>query len=113
MLTQDILFGMNILTLVGLIMTGFGLTLRRSANAGVPLCIGVMGVRTVLVLAGLYASWSPHCNSQVLVHSVRAGAIGVAVHDESFSAPAEHRRLRQDQTAIPSASIGGSACRRS
>lgn len=56
MLTQDMLFGMNILTLVGLILTGFGLTLRRMANAGLPLCFGVMGVGTVLVLAGLYAS---------------------------------------------------------
>jgi hypothetical protein len=59
MLTKDLLYGMNVLTLVGLILTGFGLTLHRSANAGVPLCIGVMGVGTALVLAGLYASgWS-------------------------------------------------------
>jgi hypothetical protein len=36
MLTRDILFGMNVLTLVGLLMTGFGLTLRRSAGAGLP-----------------------------------------------------------------------------
>jgi hypothetical protein len=59
MLTKDILYGMNVLTLVGLILTGFGLTLHRSANVGVPLCIGVMGVGTALVLAGLYVSgWS-------------------------------------------------------
>jgi hypothetical protein len=56
MLTKDILFGMNILSLVGLLMTGFGLTLRRMSGAGLPLCIGVMSVGTVLVLAGLYAS---------------------------------------------------------
>ena len=60
MLTRDILFGMNILTLVGLIMTGFGLTLRRTARAGLPLCVGVMGVGTALVLGGLYASGWPH-----------------------------------------------------
>jgi high-affinity Fe2+/Pb2+ permease len=54
MLTKDILFGMNILTLVGLIMTGFGLTLRRMGRAGLPLCFGVMGVGTALVLAGLF-----------------------------------------------------------
>jgi hypothetical protein len=60
MLTKDLLYGMNVLTLVGLILTGFGLTLRRSANAGVPLCIGVMGVGTVLVLVGLYASGWRH-----------------------------------------------------
>jgi hypothetical protein len=53
MLTQDTLFGINILTLVGLILTGFGLTLRRMANAGLPLCFGVMGVGSALVLAGL------------------------------------------------------------
>lgn len=55
-MTKDIGFGMNILTLVGLLMTGFGLTLQRMARAGLPLCIGVMGVGTVLVLVGLYTS---------------------------------------------------------
>jgi hypothetical protein len=60
MLTEDILFGMNILTLVGLVVTGFGLTLRRVARAGLPLCIGFMGVGTVQVLVGLYASGWPH-----------------------------------------------------
>ncbi len=60
MLTQDTLSGINILTLVGLILTGFGLTLRRMANAGLPLCFGVMGVGSALVLAGLYASGWPH-----------------------------------------------------
>ena len=60
MLTQDTLSGINILTVVGLILTGFGLTLRRMANAGLPLCFGVMGVGSALVLAGLYASGWPH-----------------------------------------------------
>ena len=59
MLTKDILFGMNILTLVGLVLTGFGLTLHRTARAGLPLTVGVMGAGTVLVLAGLYASGWP------------------------------------------------------
>lgn len=59
MLTRDILFGMNILTLVGLIMTGFGLSMRRMAKAGLPLCFGVMGVGTALVLAGLFAGGWP------------------------------------------------------
>ena len=52
MLTRDILFGMNILTLGGLLKTGFGLTLRRMGHAGVPLCLSVICVGTVLVLAG-------------------------------------------------------------
>jgi len=60
MLTKDILFGMNILTLGGLILTGFGLNLRRTARAGLPLCIGLMGAGTALVLLGLYAGGPSH-----------------------------------------------------
>ncbi|MBV8121691.1 MAG: hypothetical protein JO081_17340 [Alphaproteobacteria bacterium] len=60
MLSKDLFFGINILTLVGLILTGFGLTLHRMARAGLPLTIGVMGMGTALVLAGLYASGWPH-----------------------------------------------------
>lgn len=56
MLTRDIAFGMNALTLAGLLITGFGLTLHRMARASLPLCISVMGAGTALVLAGLYAS---------------------------------------------------------
>jgi hypothetical protein len=48
MLTKDILFGMNILTLVGLILTGFGLTLRRMARASLPLCFAAMASKTAL-----------------------------------------------------------------
>jgi hypothetical protein len=54
-LTKEILFGMNVLTLDGLLMTGFGLTLRRMGPAGLHLCMGVMSVGTILVLAGLRA----------------------------------------------------------
>lgn len=59
MLTKDTLFGMNTLTLVGLIIMGFGLTLNRMARAGLPLSVGVMGLGTVLVLVGLYTSGWP------------------------------------------------------
>jgi hypothetical protein len=55
-LTKDILYGMNIMTLAGLLMTGFGFTLRRMGRTGLPLCIGLMGLGTVLMLAGLYVS---------------------------------------------------------
>jgi hypothetical protein len=50
MLTKDILFGMNMLTLVGLIMTGFGLTLRRTARAGLPFSVGLMCAGTALAV---------------------------------------------------------------
>jgi len=43
-LTKDILFGMNILSLAGFLLMGISLTLRRTGNAGVPLSIGMMSV---------------------------------------------------------------------
>jgi hypothetical protein len=53
MLTRDILFGMNLLTLAGFAVMGLSLTLRRMAAAGGPLSIGLAG--TALVFLGLYA----------------------------------------------------------
>ena len=60
MFTKDFFYGMNILTLVGFITMGVGLTMRRMAKAGLPLCFGLMGAGTALVLIGLYFSGSPH-----------------------------------------------------
>ena len=56
MLTKDILYGMNILSLTGFVVMGLTLSLRRMTNAGAPLCIGLMCVGTALVFIGLYAS---------------------------------------------------------
>ena len=56
MLTKDILYGMNILSLTGFVVMGLTLSLRRMANASAPLCIGLMCVGTALVFVGLYAS---------------------------------------------------------
>ena len=56
MLTKDILYGMNILSLTGFVVMGLTLSLRRMANASAPLCIGLMCVGTALVLIGVYAS---------------------------------------------------------
>ena len=55
MLTKDILFGMNVLTLVGFLVMGVSLTLHRTGNAGAPLSIGLMGIGTALVFFGLFA----------------------------------------------------------
>jgi hypothetical protein len=55
-LTKDILYGMNILSLTGFVLMGLTLSLRRMANASAPLCIGLMCVGTALVFVGLYAS---------------------------------------------------------
>ena len=55
MLTQDLFFGMNVLTLAGFAVMGLSLTLRRMAAAGGPLCVGLMCAGTALVFLGLYA----------------------------------------------------------
>ena len=58
-LTKDILFGMNILTLSGFVLMGLTLTLNRMGQAGKLLSIGLMTIGTVLVFGGLYAAgWS-------------------------------------------------------
>ena len=56
MLTKDILYGMNILSLTGFVVMGLTLSLRRMAHVGAPLCIGLMCVGTALVFIGLYVS---------------------------------------------------------
>ena len=55
MLTKDILFGMNILTLAGFIIMGLTLTLTRMGQAGKAISIGLMAAGTALVFVGLYA----------------------------------------------------------
>jgi len=58
-LTKDILFGMNILTLAGFVVMGLTLTLNRMGQAGKGLSIGLMAAGTALVFLGLYAGgWS-------------------------------------------------------
>ena len=54
MLTREILFGMNMLTLAGFVMMGLTLTLNRVGQTGKALSIGLMAAGTVLVFAGLY-----------------------------------------------------------
>jgi hypothetical protein len=55
-LTKDILFGMNILTLAGFVVMGITLTLNRMGQAGKALSIGLMAAGTALVFFGLYAA---------------------------------------------------------
>jgi hypothetical protein len=55
MLTKDILFGLNLLTLAGFAVMGLSLSLNRSGQIGVPLSIGLMIAGTALVFYGLYA----------------------------------------------------------
>jgi hypothetical protein len=59
MLTKDILFGMNILTLAGFAVMGLTLTLNRMGQAGRLSSIGLMGAGTALVFFGLCeGGWS-------------------------------------------------------
>jgi hypothetical protein len=55
MLTKDILFGLNLLTLAGFAIMGVSLSLQRSGQIGVPLSIGLMCAGTALVFFGLYS----------------------------------------------------------
>ena len=54
MVTKDILFGMNILSLAGFAAMGLSLTLHCTAKAGVPWSIDLMGIGTAVVFIGLY-----------------------------------------------------------
>jgi hypothetical protein len=55
MLTKEILFGLNILTLAGFAVMGLSLSLNRSGRISVPLSIGLMCAGTALVVFGLYS----------------------------------------------------------
>ena len=58
MFTKDILFGMNALTLVGLLVMGLSLTLHRTGNVGISLSIGLMCAGSALVFYGLFSAGS-------------------------------------------------------
>jgi hypothetical protein len=58
-LTRDILFGMNLLTLAEFVVMGLTLILNRMGQTGKGLSIGLMAAGTALVFFGLYAGgWS-------------------------------------------------------
>ncbi len=55
MLTRDFLFGLNILTLAGLLVMGLSLHLGRTAKVGAAAAFAGMTAGTALVLFGLFA----------------------------------------------------------
>ena len=59
MLTKDILFGMNIITLAGFVVMGLSLSLSRAGQIGAPLSVGLMCAGTALVFFGLFAGSEP------------------------------------------------------
>ena len=56
MLAKEILYGLNILTLVGFVLMGIGLTLNRQQKVRVPVAFALMGAGTVLVFLGIYVA---------------------------------------------------------
>jgi hypothetical protein len=56
MLTKEILYGLNILTLAGFVLMGIGLTLNRQKKVRVPVAFALMGAGSVLVFLGIYVA---------------------------------------------------------
>jgi hypothetical protein len=56
MLTKEILFGFDILTLAGFVLMGIGLTLNRQRKVRVSIAVALMGAGTALVFLGLYVA---------------------------------------------------------
>jgi len=54
MLTQNFLFGMNLLSLAGFVVMGVSLTLQRQQKLGTLAVFALMAVGTALLLAGFY-----------------------------------------------------------
>ena len=54
MLTQNFLFGMNLLSLAGFAVMGVSLTLQRQQKLATPAVFALMAVGTALPLAGFY-----------------------------------------------------------
>jgi hypothetical protein len=56
MLTKNILFGMNLLSLAGFALMGISLTLQRQGKLGTPAAFGLMAAGTALLFVGLYVA---------------------------------------------------------
>jgi hypothetical protein len=59
MLTQPIVSGLNLLTLLGFVLMGLGLTLTRQGRMRGPAAVALMGAGTALVFIGLYVTPAP------------------------------------------------------
>ena len=54
LLAQNIIQGLNLLTIFGFVAMGIGLNRSRQGRAGAPVAFAMMGIGTVLVFIGLY-----------------------------------------------------------
>lgn len=56
MLTKNLSFGLNLVSLAGFLLMGIGLTLSRQKRVGAPAAFALMGVGTALLFIGLYVA---------------------------------------------------------
>jgi hypothetical protein len=56
MLTQNLPFGLNLISLAGFLLMGIGLTLSRQRRIGFPVAAGLMGAGTALLFLGIYVA---------------------------------------------------------
>jgi hypothetical protein len=54
LLAQNILHGLNLLTIIGFVSMGVGLNQSRRGRAKVPIAFALMGLGTGLVFLGMY-----------------------------------------------------------
>jgi uncharacterized membrane protein (UPF0136 family) len=54
LLVQNILHGLNLLTIVGFVVMGVGLNQSRQGRARAPVAFALMTVGTVMVICGVY-----------------------------------------------------------
>jgi len=71
MLTKDILFGMNILTLAGFVVMGLSLSLNRTGQIGAPLSVASCARGRLWCFLGCMRGASPGDSSH-LVHASRS-----------------------------------------
>ncbi|HYM72434.1 MAG TPA: hypothetical protein VET89_05595 [Stellaceae bacterium] len=58
-LTHDLVGGFNLLSVIGFLVMGLGLTQSRQGRSRAPLAFGLMAVGTVLVFVGIYFGHHP------------------------------------------------------
>jgi len=54
MLTRELLFGFNLISLTGFVLMGFAMSLSRQRRLGKPAAFGLMAAGTALMLLGFF-----------------------------------------------------------
>jgi len=54
LLTQNFIQGLNLLTVIGFVVMGIGLTQSRQGRARAPIAFALMAIGTAIVLAAFY-----------------------------------------------------------